>query len=100
MTGFSQSVSMRNYSMFLREAPHPSAFSLGKRKGHSLDVFQMIVWRMQAIWKFSSVGRESGFERAQDSLTSWGSFIVGLLSGWKPQLRRSHSKCDVSVSQG
>lgn len=61
MTGFSQSVSMRNYSTFLREAPHSSAFSLDRQKGCSLDVFQMIAWSMHAIWKFLNVGSESGF---------------------------------------
>lgn len=61
MAGFSQSVSMRNYSTFLREAPHSSALSLGRQKGCSLDVFQMIAWSVHAVWKFLGVGSESVF---------------------------------------
>lgn len=81
MAGFSQSVSMRNYSMFLREAPHSSAFSLGRQKGCSLDVFQMIAWSVHAVWKFLSVWSESDFSGGglllPSGISSWGSCQVG-----------------------
>lgn len=76
---------MRNYSMFLREAPHSSALSLDRQKGCSLDVFQMIAWSMHAVWKFLSVGSESGFSGGGG--VSY--FLVEFL----------HSKCDASVGQ-